>query len=195
MLQFHGKTAGGDRTEERLTNKTGGGSISKIRTRVNEGIRVPQVRLIDQDGNQAGVVAIDQALRMSKEAELDLVEVAPQASPPVCRIMDFSKFKYDQAKKEKEARKKQRVIHIKEIKFHPFIEENDYQVKFHNLERFLKQGDKAKITMVFRGREMNYVSTGRKVLERLAQEIAAIGEVEKPPIMEGKMITMVIMPK
>ncbi len=151
--------------------------------------------MIDQDGNQVGVVAIDQALRMAKEAELDLVEVAGQASPPVCRIIDFSKFKYDQEKKEKEARKKQKVIHLKEIKFHPFIEENDYRVKFHNLERFLKQGDKAKITMQFRGREMNFVSTGRKLLDRLAQEIAAIGEVEKPAYMEGKIITMIIMPK
>ena len=150
---------------------------------------------MDQDGNQVGVVATDQALRMAKEAELDLVEVAGQASPPVCRIIDFSKFKYDQEKKEKEARKKQKVIHLKEIKYHPFIEENDYMVKFHNLERFLKQGDKAKITMQFRGREMNYVATGRKLLERLANEIAAIGEVEKAPYMEGKIITMIIMPK
>jgi translation initiation factor IF-3 len=153
------------------------------------------VRLIDADGNQAGVVATSDAIRMAKEAELDLVEVAGQAVPPVCRIMDFSKFKYDQAKKEKEARKKQKVIHLKEIKFHPFIEEHDYKVKFHNLERFLKQGDKAKITMVFRGREMNYVSTGRKLLERLSQEIAPLGEVEKAPYMEGKIITMIIMPK
>ena len=137
----------------------------------------------------------DQALRMAKEAELDLVEVAGQASPPGCRIMDFSKFKYDQAKKEKEARKKQKVIHLKELKYHPFIEENDYKVKLNSLERFLKQGDKAKITMVFRGREMNYISTGRKVLERLAQDIAPLGEVEKPPYMEGRMITMIIMPK
>ena len=132
---------------------------------------------------------------MAKEAELDLVEVAGQALPPVCRIMDFSKFKYDQEKKEKEARKKQKVIHLKEIKFHPFIEDNDYKVKLHNLERFLKQGDKAKITMQFRGREMNYVATGRKVLERLSQEIAALGEVEKSPYMEGKIMTMIIMPK
>ena len=140
-------------------------------------------------------MAIDQALRMSREAELDLVEVAGQASPPVCRIIDFSKFKYDQAKKEKEARKKQKIIHLKEIKFHPFIEENDYQVKFHQLERFLKHGDKAKITMQFRGRELNYVSTGRKLLERLALDIAALGEVEKAPYTEGKMITMIITPK
>ncbi|HTL70579.1 MAG TPA: translation initiation factor IF-3 [Candidatus Eisenbacteria bacterium] len=169
--------------------------MSKNTTRINEYIRVPQVRLIDADGNQAGVVPTVDAIRMAKEAELDLVEVAGQAVPPVCRIMDFSKFKYDQAKKEKEARKKQKVIHLKEIKFHPFIEEHDYKVKFHNLERFLKQGDKAKITMVFRGREMNYVSTGRKLLERLSQEIAPLGEVEKAPYMEGKIITMIIMPK
>ncbi len=169
--------------------------ISKNTTRINEGIRTPQVRLVDQNGNQVGVVPIDQAIRMAREAELDLVEVASQASPPVCRIIDFSKFKYDQAKKEKEARKKQKVIHLKEIKFHPFIEENDYQVKLHTLERFLKQGDKGKVTMQFRGREMNYVATGRKVLERLAQDIASLGEVERAPYMEGKLITMIIMPK
>ena len=169
--------------------------ISKNSTRINEGIRAQQVRLVDQDGNPVGVVPIDQALKLAKEAELDLVEVASQAVPPVCRIIDFSKFKYDQEKKEKEARKKQKVIHLKEIKFHPFIEENDYQVKLHTLERFLKQGDKGKITMQFRGREMNYVATGRKVLERLANDIAAIGEVEKAPYMEGKMITMIIMAK
>ena len=142
-----------------------------------------------------GVVAIQEALRMARDAELDLVEVANTAVPPVCRIMDFSKFKYDQEKKEKEARKKQKVIHLKEIKFHPFIEENDYQVKLHNLERFLKQGDKGKITMQFRGREMNYVATGRKVLERLAQDIAHLGEVEKTPYMEGKLMTMIVMSK
>ena len=169
--------------------------ISKNSTRINEGIRAQQVRLVDQDGNPVGVVPVDQALKMAKEAELDLVEVASQAVPPVCRIIDFSKFKYDQEKKEKEARKKQKVIHLKEIKFHPFIEENDYQVKLHTLERFLKQGDKGKITMQFRGREMNYVATGRKVLERLANDIAALGEDEKAPYMEGKMITMIIMPK
>jgi translation initiation factor IF-3 len=150
---------------------------------------------VDADGNQVGVVTTQEALKMSREAELDLVEVAGTASPPVCRIMDFSKFKYDQEKKEKEARKKQKVIHLKEIKFHPFIDEHDYMVKFHALEKFLKQGDKAKITMVFRGREMNYIPTGRKVLERLAQEIAPLGEVEKAPFMEGRMITMIIMPK
>ena len=138
---------------------------------------------------------IDEALRMAKDAELDLVEVAGQASPPVCRIMDFSKFKYDQEKKEKEARKKQKVIHLKEVKYHPFIEENDYQVKLHSIERFLKEGDKAKITMVFRGREMNYVDKGRKVLERLSQDISPLGEIERVPILEGKMITMIIMPK
>jgi translation initiation factor IF-3 len=156
---------------------------------------VREVRLIDADGNPGGVVPIDQALKMAKEVELDLVEVAAQAAPPVCRIMDFSKYKYEQAKKEKEARKKQRVIHLKEIKFHPFIEEHDYQVKFHALERFLKQGDKGKITMQFRGREMNFIPTGRKLLERLAQEISPLGEVEKSPYMEGRMMTMIIMPK
>ena len=151
--------------------------------------------MIDHTGNQAGVVTVQAALQMAREAELDLVEVAGAAVPPVCRIMDFSKFKYDQEKKEKEARKKQKVIHLKEVKYHPFIEENDYQVKLHSIERFLKEGDKAKITMVFRGREMNYVDKGRKVLERLAQDIAPLGEIERMPVLEGKMITMIIMPK
>ncbi len=169
--------------------------IQKVYNRVNEGIRAPQVRLVDQDGNQVGVVPVTRALTMAREAELDLVEVAAQASPPVCRIMDFSKFKYDQAKKEKEAKKKQKVIHIKEVKFHPFIEENDYQVKLRHLEKFLKNGDKGKIVMNFRGREMNYVQTGRKLLERLSQDLAAVGEIEKMPFQEGKNITMVIMPK
>lgn len=156
---------------------------------------MPQVRLVDADGNPVGVVPTQEALKMSREAELDLVEVAATAVPPVCRIMDFSKFKYDQEKKEKEARKKQKVIHLKEVKYHPFIEENDYQVKLHAVERFLKEGDKAKVTMVFRGREMNYIDKGRKVLERLANDIAPLGEVEKAPLLEGKMITMIIMPK
>ena len=156
---------------------------------------MPQVRLVDSDGNPAGVVATPEALKMAREAELDLVEVAATAVPPVCRIMDFSKFKYDQEKKEKEARKKQKVIHLKEVKYHPFIEENDYQVKLHAVERFLKEGDKAKVTMVFRGREMNYIDKGRKVLERLAHDIAPLGEVEKAPLLEGKMITMIVMPK
>jgi translation initiation factor IF-3 len=169
--------------------------ISKSSIRINEGIRVPQVRLVDQNGNQVGVVSTDQALRMAKDAELDLVEVAGGAAPPVCRIIDFSKFKYDQAKKEKEARKKQKVIHLKEVKFHPFIEEHDYLVKLHAVERFLKQGDKAKITMQFRGRELNHIPTGRKLLEKLANDIAAIGQIEKAPYMEGKIITMIIMPK
>jgi translation initiation factor IF-3 len=162
---------------------------------VNESIRAPQVRLVDQNGQQVGVVPLDQALKMSREAELDLVEVAGQAVPPVCRIIDFSKFKYDQAKKEKEARKKQKVIHLKEVKFHPFIDSNDYNVKLHAIERFLKQGDKAKISMQFRGREMNHIPTGRKLFQRLALDIAAIGEVEKAPYMEGRVITMIIMPK
>ncbi len=111
---------------------------------------------------------------MSRDAELDLVEIAPNASPPVCRIIDYSKFKYDQAKKEREARKKQKIIHVKEIKFHPFIEEHDYQVKLKKAENFLKKGDKVKTSIQFRGREMNFISTGRKVLDRMAQDISPL---------------------
>lgn len=132
---------------------------------------------------------------MARDVELDLVEVAAQAAPPVCRIMDFSKYKYEQEKKEKEARKKQQVIRVKEVKYHPFIEDNDYRVKLNSVERFLKEGNKVKATMVYRGREMNFIAAGRKVLERLCQDVAAIGEVEKAPVMEGRMITIVISPK
>ena len=162
---------------------------------MNEAIRVAKVRLTDQDGNQVGVVSREEALKLASDVELDLVEVAELATPPVCRIIDYSKFKYDQKKKEKEARKKQKVVHVKEIKFHPFIEEHDYQVKFHSLERFLKQGDRAKITMAFRGRELKHITAGEKVLGRLAQDIAALGEIEKAPFREGKSITMVVAPK
>jgi len=124
-----------------------------------------------------------------------LVEVAAQAKPPVARIMDYSKYKYDQDKKEKEARKKQHVIHVKEIKIGPKIEEHDYQVKLHHLEKFLKRGDKAKITMRFRGRQMAHVDLGRKVLDRLASDIVAFGELETTPKLDGRIMAMLIKPK
>jgi len=162
---------------------------------VNERIRIAQVRVIDDEGNQLGIMTPAEAMKVAVAAGLDLVEVAPQASPPVCRIMDYSKYKYDQAKKQKEARKKQKVIHIKEIKFHPHISEHDYVFKRQHAEKFLKRGDKVKATMVYRGRELARKETGRKVLQRLAQELVAIAEVEKPPIAEGRSIMMVLMPK
>jgi translation initiation factor IF-3 len=163
--------------------------------RVNERIRIDKVRLIDDQGNQRGVVPTPEALQIARNAGLDLVEVAPAASPPVCRVMDYTKYKYDQAKKAKEARKKQKIIHLKEIKLHPHIDEHDYNFKKRHLEEFLKRGDKAKITMVFRGREMQRQEAGRAVLDRLAKELSPIAEIEKMPYTEGRAMIMILMPK
>ncbi len=140
-------------------------------------------------------MTVDDALVRAQEAGLDLVEVAPTAVPPVCRIIDFSKFKYEQEKKEKEAKKKQKVTHLKEIRLGPKIGEHDYLFKLKNLEDFLKRGDKVKISMRFRGREMAHVDLGRKLLDRLSSDISAVGEVEEPPRQEGRFINMMIRAK
>lgn len=163
--------------------------------RINARIRAREVRVVGEEAEQLGVMAIQDALKRAEEAGLDLVEVAPTAVPPVCRIIDYSKYKYEQEKREKEARKKQRVVHIKEIRISPKIGEHDYQFKLRNLEDFLKRGDKVKITMMFKGREMAHVSIGRKVLERLSSDISAIGEIEETPRLEGRFINMVIRAK
>lgn len=141
------------------------------------------------------MLPIQEALKKSEEAGLDLVEVAPTAVPPVCRIIDYSKYKYEQEKREKEARKKQRVIHIKEIRLGPKIGEHDYQFKLRNLEEFLKRGDKVKITMMFKGREMSHMDLGRKILERLSSDISSVGEIEESPRLEGRFLNMVIRAK
>jgi translation initiation factor IF-3 len=139
---------------------------------------------------------VQDALRRAQEAGFDLVEVAAQAMPPVCRIMDYSKYKYDQEKKQREAKKKQHVIHTKELKMKPNIEEHDYQVKVSHLRRFLEKGDKTKITMMFRGREIQHMDRGRGLLERLMGDVADIGEVEEPPVtLFGKTIVMTFRPK
>ena len=140
-------------------------------------------------------MSIPDALRKAEDAGLDLVEIAPSATPPVCRIMDYSKYKYEQEKKEKEAHKKQRVIHLKELRFGPKIGEHDYQFKLRNLEEFIKRGDKVKVTMMFRGREMAHIDLGRKVLDRLSSDISSIGEIEEQPRLEGRFINMVIRAK
>ena len=141
------------------------------------------------------MLTLQDALKKAEESGLDLVEVAPTANPPVCRIMDYSKYKYEQEKREKEARKKQKIVHIKEIRMGPKIGEHDYQFKFRSLEDFLKRGDKVKVTMMFRGREMAHVDLGRKLLDRLSSEISSIGEIEEQPRLEGRFITMVIRAK
>ena len=163
--------------------------------RINNRIRVREVRVVGEAGEQLGVLATPDALKRAEEAGLDLVEVAPTAVPPVCRIMDYSKYKYEQEKREKEARKKQKVVHLKEIRLSPKIGEHDYQFKLRNLEDFLKRGDKVKVTMMFKGREMAHVDLGRKILDRLSSDISQIGEIEEPPRQEGRFINMVIRAK
>jgi translation initiation factor IF-3 len=162
---------------------------------VNEGIRIKEVRVIGENGEQIGVIATNEAIRMAKESGLDLVEVAPKASPPVCRIMNFSKYKYEQEKKERLARKKQRVIHIKEIKLKPNIEENDYQVKLRHLKKFLGRGDKAKVTLIFRGREMAHTDIGIKLMNRLMKDLSEIAAPERMPRLDNKLMILILNPK
>lgn len=151
--------------------------------------------MIGANGEQLGIMNPAEALRLAREAALDLVEVAPMAKPPVCRIMDFSKYKYEQAKKGKEARRHQRSIHLKEIRVRPRIEEHDYQTKLRALEKFLKRGDKVKLTLVFRGREMAHQEFGKRVLDRFIVELAPRAVVERAPIQEGRMIFLTFAPK
>jgi translation initiation factor IF-3 len=153
------------------------------------------VRVIDANGGQAGVMTRNEALQMAYAAELDLVEVSPTAEPPVCRIMDFGKFLFEQNKKAHSAKRKQKQIHIKEVKFRPGTEEADYQVKLRNLVRFLSEGDKAKVTLRFRGREMVHQDIGRKLLDRVQQDLAQCGVVEQQPLMEGRQMVMMFAPK
>ncbi len=152
------------------------------------------MRLLDQDGEQAGVVPLVQARRMAEEAEMDLVEISPNAKPPVCRIMDYGKYRFELAKKQGEARKKQKQIQVKEIKFRPGTDEGDYQVKLRNLIRFLSEGDKAKITLRFRGREMAHQDIGVSLLKRVEDDLTPYGVVEQRPRMEGRQMVMTIAP-
>jgi len=162
--------------------------------RVNERIRISQVRVIGEDGAQLGIMAPMDALRLAREQGLDLVEVAPQTSPPVCRIMDFNKFRYDEQHREREAKKKHHVTKLKEVKFKPHIEEHDYQVKLNMLTRFLMRGDQAKVTMVYRGRELAHTELGRRILDRLVENLKAISKVERTPLLDGRFLTMVFGP-
>jgi len=153
------------------------------------------VRLIGLEGEPLGIVRTNEALRMAEEASVDLVEIAPQAVPPVCRIMDFGKFKYQEQKKAHEAKLKQKQIQVKEIKFRPGTDEGDYLVKLRNLIKFLEEGDKAKITLRFRGREMAHQEFGTRLLERVKADLEAYGQVEQFPKMEGRQMIMVLAPK
>lgn len=162
---------------------------------MNREISAPEVRLIGSDGQALGVVNIAEALRLSDEAEVDLVEIAPNAAPPVCRLMDYGKFKYQEQKKAHEAKLKQKVIEVKEIKFRPATDEHDYDTKVRKLRRFLEEGDKAKITMRFRGREMAHQELGLKVLERIKGDLDSFAQVESMPRLEGRQMTMMLAPK
>lgn len=162
--------------------------------RLNEEINAPEIRLIGENGEQVGIVSSRQALSMAEEAGLDLVEIAPLASPPVCRIMDFGKFKYQEAKRAHEAKLKQKQIQVKEVKFRPGTDENDYQIKLRNLTKFLQEGDKAKITLRFRGREMAHQEFGIKMLERIKADLQEVAQVEQFPKMEGRQLIMVLAP-
>ena len=163
--------------------------------RINGEIDAPQVRLIGEDGEQLGIVSLREAILKAEDAELDLVEIAPQAQPPVCKIMDYGKFKYQEQKKQHEAKLKQKQIQVKEIKFRPRTDEADYQVKLRNLMRFLSEGDKTKVTLRFRGREMAHQEFGVQLLKRIEEDLAEHGTVEQFPKLEGRQMVMVLAPK
>lgn len=151
--------------------------------------------MIDANGQQVGILPIGEALRLAESQELDLVEVSPTARPPVCRIMDYGKFKYEQSKKAQEARKKQTVVSIKEVKMRPKTDEHDFDFKLKNVKRFLEEGNKTKITVVFRGREMAHPEFGRRMLDRVTTELQGLATIEQMPRMEGRAISMIVAPK
>jgi translation initiation factor IF-3 len=170
-------------------------AIQKQRVRINEFIKVPEVRLIGPDGQQVGILPIKEALAMAAEAHLDLVEVAPQAAPPVCRVMDYGKFKYQQSKKQQEARRRQTIIQVKEVKVRPKIEEHDLAFKLRNTRRFLGDSDKVKISVIFRGREIAHTDRGFRILAQMAEALADVGVVEQQPRLEGRNLSMIVSPK
>jgi translation initiation factor IF-3 len=172
----------------------GGSSIDEQQRRLNADIKVPRVRLVDADGTQVGIVPLAQALRRAREQDLDLVEVAPQADPPVCRIMDWGKAKYEQEQKEKEARKRQSQVAVKEIKMRPKISDNDYGTKSGHVRRFLGDGAKVRASIMFRGREMSHTELGLRLLDRLADDMSDIATVEAVPKVDGRNMVMVLAP-
>ena len=162
---------------------------------MNNEINAPQVRVVNADGDMVGVISVEEGVELADDVGLDLVEVSPNADPPVCKILDYGKYKYAEQKKANEARKKQKTIDIKEIKMRPGIDEHDYQVKMRSVRRFLDGGDKVKMTIRFRGREMAHLDLGMKVLDRVREEIVELAKVEQFPKTEGRLMTMVIAPK
>lgn len=173
----------------------GGESLISKDWRVNEEIRVREVRLIDENGEQAGIVPTREALHLAIEKGFDLVEIAPGAKPPVCRLMDYGKFRYEQSKRDKEARKKQKIITVKEVKMRPRIEDHDFMVKAKNAKKFLEAGDKVKVTIMFRGRELSHADLGAALCRKLASELQNIALVEKDPRVEGRNMIMILTPR
>ena len=170
------------------------GNIADI-VRINEKIRADEVRLIGPNGEQVGIVGVPEALSYADRLNLDLVEVAPMADPPVCKVMDYGKYRYEQEQKAKEARKRQTTISIKEIKLRPKIDDHDFATKQAHVERFLKKGDKVKLTIMFRGRELVHPHLGERLLRRMADELAEIGEVESEPNLDGRNMVMMLAPR
>ena len=169
--------------------------ISRDSLRINEEIRIREVRVTDENGEQLGIMQTRDALRLAEERHLDLVEVAPKARPPVCKIMDFGKYRYEQQKRDKEARKKQKVVTIKEVKLRPNIEQHDFDVKLKNAQRFIEEGNKVKVTIMFRGRELSHPEIGSTVLDKIAKTLGDTVSVERAAKLEGKNMTMILSPK
>ncbi len=163
--------------------------------RINSAITVPKVRLVDADGEMKGIVELEEAIKLAEDEGLDLVEVSPNADPPVCKILDYGKYKYEQQKKANEARKKQKTVEVKEVKMSPRIEKNDYEVKMRNARRFIENGDKVKVTMRFRGREMAHQNIGREIYARIQEDLEEITTVELAPKFEGRQMIMILAPK
>lgn len=172
----------------------GGRAIKEQKVRINEQIRISPIRLIDDEGEQVGIISIEEARERAAEKGLDLVEVAPDARPPVCRLMDYGKFKYEAARKAREAKKKQHTTQLKEVKFRPGIEDHDYDFKIRHARRFLEEGNKVKLTMMFRGRQMSHPEIGLEVLQRVTEDLQDLSKVEMQPLREGRTMTMVLAP-
>ena len=170
-------------------------TISRDSLRINEEIRIREVRVTSASGEQLGIMPTREAMRLAEEQHLDLVEVAPKAKPPVCRIMDYGKYLYEQQNREKEARKRQRIIDVKEVKLRIRIEDHDFDVKTKNAIRFLQGGDKVKVTIMFRGREMTHPELGEQLLNRMADQLQEIATVERKPKLEGRNMIMIVAPK
>jgi len=173
---------------------TEGRAIKEQRVRVNDQIRISPVRLIGADGEQVGIIALDDAKQRAEEAGLDLVEVAPEARPPVCKLMDYGKYRYEEQRKAREARKRQHTVSVKEVKYRPGIEDHDYEFKTRHVRRFLEEGDKVKVTMMFRGRQLSHPELGLEVLERVTKAVEDLGKIESAPTREGRTMFMVIAP-